>query len=111
MCASGNRRFGQFLKGGLIAPPFFRRRKFRPPPPSTCNNVYNAESCSTVFPSIYGCSTGLGAESGRVAVLSSRVDTRYGGGDPATRACLRFCCGKRERFPISIPHPIHLIPE
>jgi hypothetical protein len=66
MCVSGNRHFGQFLKGGLIAPPFFRRRKFRPPPPSTCNNVYNAESCSTGIVSIYRCSTGFG---GRQSVI------------------------------------------
>jgi hypothetical protein len=67
MCVSGNRHFGQFLKGGLIVPAFFRRPKNRPPPPSTCNNVYNAESCSTEIPSIYRCSTGL---RGRQSVIN-----------------------------------------
>jgi hypothetical protein len=76
------------LRGAKTAPPFFRRRKNRPPPPSTCNNVYNAESCSTGIPSIYRCSTGLGVESGRAAVLSCRVDTICSAAiDPRVRVC------------------------
>ena len=68
---------------------------------TSCYYIHNTESCSTGLPSIYRCSTGLGVEFSRAAVLSSRVDTRYGGGGPASRACLRFFCGKCERF----PHP------
>ena len=51
--------FGKFLKGGLIAPAFFAAPKLDPLPPSTCNNMRNAESCSTEITSIHRCSTGL----------------------------------------------------
>lgn len=79
MCGSGNWPFGQFLKGGVNRPRFCWPPEFRPPPPrsrlSTCNNMCNAELCSTVIASIHRCSTGLGCSAGVPRSPRRKVNT------------------------------------
>jgi hypothetical protein len=111
MCVSGNRLvvetywnirsdklkklqrpIAQFLFGNFTAPPFFCPGKCDSPRPisivTTCTNGCNAYFRSTEIHSIYRCSTGLGGVVTIFLTSGKWCGTRYGGGDPASRACL-----------------------
>jgi hypothetical protein len=73
------RPIAQFLFGNFTAPPFFCPGKFDSPRPmsivTTCYYIHNAEFCSTGFPSIYRCSTGLGGSAGVPRLPRRRANT------------------------------------
>ena len=111
MCVSGNRLvvetcwnicsdklkklqrpIAQFLFGNFTAPPFFCPGKCDSPRPmsivTSCYYIHNAESCSTGFPSIYRCSTGLRGRQSVIDLLVPGRSTRCGGGEqPRVRVC------------------------
>ena len=82
--------------GTLNRPRHFPPRQIRSPPPrswlSTCNNVYNAESCSTGIASVHRCSTGFGGRQSVSHLLVGGCNTTSGGSpDPRVRVGEFFC--------------------